>query len=420
MYLKVYLKVYLYRKGLQMYKYVNIKIPNKDCKGIYLYCDSDKVITTSKSADKLIGDSFKLQLRTKINGKSGKKTYTFTKKSKTFLKALEYVAGKREEVRELLKTQGSLVAPKIKEVEVKKTETFIQRVEKFMEAKEISARPATIQNYSTTLNTHSKPLHDKAIEEIILDDIQMIIADLNAKRAPATVVLYARTLAVFLKKKKAPVHKEWEELELPEVDNEVEYVLKLSDTKKIISAMRNYSGTNVGGEVFYQHEEIRNIFAFLLTGRRINEVLGLKYKDIDLKKKTFTISPLRAKGKKKLVFNLDSFLIKAIQSQAELSEIDLDSLTEDQADRKIFKYTKETPRIHFQNLLKSLKLPKLRLHDIRHMIASTLLQNKVPIADISVMLGHSSIAITEARYASKNKSQATRATNALNKLMEGK
>ena len=30
-----------------MRKYVSIKIPDKDCKGIYLYCDSDEVITTS-------------------------------------------------------------------------------------------------------------------------------------------------------------------------------------------------------------------------------------------------------------------------------------------------------------------------------------------------------------------------------------
>ena len=376
------------------------------------------MITSADIANKLISDSFKLQLRTKINGKSGKKTYTFTKKNKTFLKALEYVASKREEVRELLKTHGTLIKPKQKEVEVQSKEIFIDRVEKFMAAKGISARDSTLQNYSTTLKTHSKPLHGKTIEEITLDDVQMIVSDLNSKRASATVVLYVRTLGVFLKREKAPVYKEWEELELPEVHNKVEYPLELSDTKKIIAAMRNYSGTTVDGETFYQFEEIKNIFAFLLTGRRVNEVLGLKYRDINFSKKTFTIPPLRAKGKKKLVFNLDNYLLEAIQSQARLNNIDFDNLTKDQKERRIFKYTKETPRIHFQNLLKSLKLPKLRLHDIRHMLASTLLQNKSPIADISVMLGHSSISVTETRYASRNKSQATRATNTLNKLME--
>ena len=52
------------------------------------------------------------------------------------------------------------------------------------------------------------------------------------------------------------------------------------------------------------------------------------------------------------------------------------------------------------------------------MLGSTLVQNGVPIADISVMLGHSSIAIAEERYASKTKDQASRATNALDDLVD--
>ena len=54
-----------------------------------------------------------------------------------------------------------------------------------------------------------------------------------------------------------------------------------------------------------------------------------------------------------------------------------------------------------------MNLPKLRLHDIRHMIATILVQNKVAIADIRVLLGHSNIAITEDRYANKSKDQAS-------------
>jgi len=50
------------------------------------------------------------------------------------------------------------------------------------------------------------------------------------------------------------------------------------------------------------------------------------------------------------------------------------------------------------------------------MIASTLLQNGTPIADISVMLGHQSIQTTERIYSTKSKEQATRAVQALDKL----
>ncbi len=179
--------------------------------------------------------------------------------------------------------------------------------------------------------------------------------------------------------------------------------------------MREYSRLPIEGESIYQYPEIRNIFAFLLTGRRIGEVLGLKYSDINFETNVFKIPSSRAKGKKDLVYNLDDYLLEAIKRQASAT-----SVTDMTIDRRLFIYTKETRRIHFQSLLKALGIKKLRLHDIRHMLGSTLAQNGVAIVDISVMLGHSSIAITEERYANKTKNQASRVTNALNELVVDK
>ncbi|WP_428023932.1 tyrosine-type recombinase/integrase [Arcobacter sp.] len=403
-----------------MINYIGIEISNKDCKGMFLESEADlKKITSIQEANKVIGKRFKIQLRTKVENKRGKKTFTFESKKITFLKALEYVASQRTEIREILKNHGTLRKQKKaieSQTKIEISETFLDKVETFLETKSISARPSTIQNYITALETHSKTLHEKAISEITIDDIQKIINDmLSNNRAPATVVLYARTIRAFFVKHKAPIISEWDELSLPHVDNKVDYTLSLDDTKRIIHAMRNYSGTNIGDSVFYSFEEIKNIFTFLLSGRRINEVLQLKYTDINLDTKTFKVPSTTAKGKKELIFNLDDYLLDAIKSQARLNNIDLSkSLT----DKKLFKYTKETPRVHFQNLLKAMGLPKLRLHDIRHMLATTLVQNKVPIADISVLLGHSSIAITEARYANKSKDQASRALSIFNEIVK--
>lgn len=416
-----------------MGKYVSVDILKKasTCKGVYLYVDSDvKVINSESQAKKLINeDDFKLQLRTKIDNVTGKKVFTFTKglkngtlynqPKKTFTKALEYVSSKREDVREVLKLHGTLIEKKEvpdSETFLEEQDTFFDKMKYFLETKAISARPSTIQNYSTALKNHSEPLHKMKINDITLEDVQRIVNTMLEDKADATVVLYARTLGAFLKSQKANVSKELENLSLPQVDNKVDYTLNLYDTKRIIQAMRGYSGTTVDNEIFYSFEEIKNIFAFSLTGRRINEILNLKYTDINFQANTFKIPAITTKGKKELVFNLDDYLLEAIHSQAKLNNVDL---TKTLTDKRLFKYTKETPRVHFQNLLKALGLPRLRLHDIRHMLASTLVQNKVPIADISVMLGHSSIAITEARYASKHKDQASRATNALNDLMEG-
>lgn len=402
-----------------MNKFIGIEIANKDCKGMFFDSETNlEKIVSVKEVNKLIGKVFKIQLRTRVNGKMGKKTFTFESKKITFLKAIEYVASKRSEVRETLKQKGTLrKEKKVQEskIEVEEGETFLEKVETFLETKEISARKSTIQNYSTALNIHSKPLHNKSIESITVNDVQKIINKMLSNKAAATVVLYARTLRAFLAKHKAPVISEWDELSLPHIDNKVDYTLSLADTKKIIYAMRNYSGTTVDNETFYQFEEIKNIFTFLLSGRRINEVLQLKYSDINFENNTFKVPASTAKGKKELVFNLDDYLLNAINSQARLSNVNLSKTL---TGKKLFKYTKETPRVHFQNLLKAMNLPKLRLHDIRHMLATTLVQNGVPIADISVLLGHSSIAITEARYANKSKDQASRALDAFNDIIK--
>ncbi len=401
-----------------MNNYISINIPNKDCKGMFLSCSTElKKITTTGEANKLISKTFKIQLRTKVNGKRGKKIFSFESKKITFLKAIEFVASKRNATREVLKDTGTLRKQTVKEdVEQKVYKTFKEEIKPFLATKSIEVRENTIGVYKTVLNNHSKPLHNKFIHDIKITDIQAIVSEMVKTKAPATVQLFERTLRVFLKDLKAPITLEWSNLKLPIVDNIKKYTLKLEDTKKIIACMREYSGTTVNGETFYVYEEIKNMFTFLLTGRRVNEVIGLKYTDIDFENKTFTIPPIRAKGKVELKFNVDDNLLQAIESQARLNNIDLNR---ELPNKVLFDYCRETPRYHFQKLLVSMGLPKLRLHDIRHMLASTLIQNEVAIADVSVMLGHSSIKTTEKRYANKSPDQATRVTDALSDILGG-
>lgn len=413
-----------------MSKFILVNIKNKNCTGLYLQIDNtftDDIDSMKKANDLLKKQKqIKIQLRTKIDGVRGKKNYTFnyhetkTDKELLFVKSFKDVIDildiKRLEIKEKLKAGETLREKKvIEEVEEKEIITFFDKVEDFLKYKSISARKSTIKNYSTALKMHSKELHNKEFSSITIKDIQKIVYRLLEEgRAAATVALYAGTIGAFFRTYKKETLINFEELELPEVDNKIEYTLSLEDTKKIIKVMREYSRIELGDEVFYQYEEIKNIFAFCLTGRRISEILNLKFSDLNFQTNTFKVPAITAKGKKELIFEIDNYILAALESQSRLRGIDLYS----QSEAKIFKYTKETARVHFQNILKVLKLPKLRLHDIRHMLATTLVQNGVPIQDISRMLGHSSISITEQRYAKTNKEQATRATNAFNSLME--
>lgn len=415
-----------------MSKFISLNIDKFNCTGLFLQVDDNFTaeIKTSKQANDLLKKQkeMKIQLRTKIDGKRGKKNFTFnyheTKTDKellyvtSFKDLIDIVDSKRLDIKETIKAGGTL---RKKKVIVQKEEnekiTFLNLMEEFLKDKEVSARKSTLVNYKTTLEHHSKELHNKEFSTITIKDIQKIVHRLlENKKAPATVVLYARTLGAFFKKyRKYNNSINFEDLALPEYDNKVEYKLSLEDTKRIIKVLREYSKVDLGnGEVFYQYEEIKNIFAFSLTGRRISEIISLKFSDLNFETNSYKITATNTKGKKELDFVIDDYLMDALKSQARLRNIDLYSRSE----AKIFTYTKETARVHFQNILKALKLPRLRLHDIRHMLGTTLVQNGVAIQDISRMLGHSSISITEQRYAKTNKDQANRATNAFNSLME--
>ena len=408
----------------------NIKT-NKDCTGLFLQVEDDfqeEIKTIAKANDFLKKYSkVTIQLRITINNKKNKKNFTFyyneTKPDKdnnivnSFNMILDIINFKRLDIKETIKAGGALREKKvIEQKEENEKITFLHRVEEFLKNKEISARKSTMTNYRTALLLHSKDLHNREFTSITIKDIQKIIHKLlELKKAPATVALYARTVGAFFKKYKKEILIDFEELQLPEFDNKVEYKLSLEDTKRIIKVLREYSKVDLGnGEVFYQYEEIKNIFAFSLTGRRISEITNLKFSDLNFETNSFKIPAITAKGKKELDFVIDDYLLEALKSQARLRNIDLYSRSE----AKIFTYTKETARVHFQNIMKALELPRLRLHDIRHMLGTTLVQNGIPIQDISRMLGHSSISITEQRYAKTNKDQANKATNAFNSLMD--
>lgn len=408
----------------------NIKT-NKDCTGLFLQVEDDfqeEIKTIAKANDFLKKHSkVTIQLRITINNKKNKKNFTFyyneTEPDKnnnivnSFNMILDIINFKRLDIKETIKAGGTLRKKKvIEQKEENEKITFLHRVEEFLKNKEISARKSTMTNYRTALLLHSKDLHNREFSSITIKDIQKIIHKLlELKKAPATVALYARTVGAFFKKHKKEISIDFEDLALPEFDNKVEYKLSLEDTKRIIKVLREYSKIDLGnGEVFYQYEEIKNIFAFSLTGRRISEILNLKFSDLNFETNSFKIPAITAKGKKELDFVIDDYLLEALKSQARLRNIDLYSRSE----AKIFTYTKDTARVHFQNILKALNLPRLRLHDIRHMLGTTLVQNGIPIQDISRMLGHSSISITEQRYAKTNKDQANKATNAFNSLVE--
>lgn len=382
-------------------KFVSIDIKNKYCKGIYLFTNLDS-ITDAKQVKP--ADYYKFEIRTRVKGKLAKRIVEV--RNKSFIKALEYVSTLKDEFRDDIEQYGTIRnKKKIELISLSPDKkTFFELAKEYIDYKTPNWKVSTITNNKNALLIRSTALHNKFIEDVTLQDIQAFVNKMSINFKPNTINGAIGSLRSFLTYNDSKIS--WKKLKRPTAEK-IHYNFELEDTKKIIAAMRDYSKMIVNGEVYYQYLEIKNVFLFLLNGRRISEVLSLTFDRVT--NSTYTVTADRSKINRTLTFDLTSELKEVIEQQRNISK-----------DNKLFHFAQNTIRRHFYSLLKALNYPRIRIHDIRHMIASTLLQNGTVIADISVMLGHQSVQTTERIYSTTAKEQATRAVQALDALVKPK
>ena len=184
---------------------------------------------------------------------------------------------------------------------------------------------------------------------------------------------------------------------------------------------------------FYKHDELLHLFEIVketnirlevilaaVYGLRREEVLGLKWDAIDFKRKTVTIrhtvQRFKVNGKTQFVFK------DKTKSQSSYRTLPLFNFIEDLLNeyKEIYaEYKKILGNMYndeykayvclmpngelmkpgylshtFAKVLEDNELKHIRLHDLRHSCATLLIQNKVPVKDIQIWLGHSNIQTT--------------------------
>ena len=165
------------------------------------------------------------------------------------------------------------------------------------------------------------------------------------------------------------------------LDNKVEHYLDATELERLIAVLQTSANRTVC-----------LIAMFLLsTGARMNEALTAKWEHINLETRTWIVPALHSKSKKQRSIPLnDSALdiIKRLDTEGEFEYLFVNRVTG-------LAYS----NIHkaWGKLRLQAGLPKLRIHDLRHMYASFLVNNGVEIYAISKILGHSTVKVTE-RY----------------------
>jgi len=256
--------------------------------------------------------------------------------------------------------------------------------------------PHTAKSYISAYDVHILPnFGDSDIHTIKYIDYQNFANKLlRSGRKPKTV---KNILSILGNLYRFAIKNDWydgrnypEMVDLPVIDNKFYVPFDAELQRQYLIAVYHFD------ELIY-----RDMFLMLLHGRRLGEVLNLEWQYVDLKSGLVYYPPEKNKSRRHRTYRLTDFMIKILR-EYHAREIEL------QGTPFVTGYVFYNPKTGkpfanlakpWRRLLKAKNLPYTKLHSIRHILGTYLINElKFPITDVSFMLGHSDVNITMKYY----------------------
>lgn len=197
------------------------------------------------------------------------------------------------------------------------------------------------------------------------------------------------------------------------------YAVRYYDLKSNPCAKAGSMGKSKAEEMdFWTGEEFRKFIdsvmnkrlsymAFMIlywTGMRLGELLALNPKDVDLEKRTISITKSYQRlGKKDVITPPKTSKSKRVITIPEFLAADIkdymDSLYDLQEDDRLFPITKYYLEHEMQRGIKESGVKRIRVHDLRHSHASMLIELGFSPLEIENRLGHEKVETTLNTYA---------------------
>lgn len=152
------------------------------------------------------------------------------------------------------------------------------------------------------------------------------------------------------------------------------------------------------------------VIAALMTGCRQSELLTLTWDCVDLPRRSLRLSGSRTKTGKGRDIPINETLHRLLKSLPRPIDKTKPVFT-----KKGKPISKTILKLGWKAALEASEIDHLRFHDLRHTAASWLVAAGVPLYEVSRILGHSSIRMTE-RYAHFAPDHLRRATEALDRV----
>lgn len=215
----------------------------------------------------------------------------------------------------------------------------------------------------------------------------------------------------------------------PEKTN-IQY-LERHHVKAFLDALRE-SNYKFKGVVFKGHRLFPLYLLALTTGMRRGELLGLKWENIDFKKRLirvrtslvdtddgYLLQDSTKTGKERIIGPVSEKIIAVLEEHKARQAQEFLVLGRPEKDKGlVFTSMEGTPisprnlNRQFQTLIKKLKLPEINFHALRHTCATMLIEDGVDLKTIADLLGHSNASMLLNIYShvtSKMKDRAARA-----------
>ena len=171
---------------------------------------------------------------------------------------------------------------------------------------------------------------------------------------------------------------------------------QLEEKKVVNDAVNKYKTVYAAINKVYKNDpHHRAIFLLGFNGRRRNEVLSLKWEDIDFENNKYTVRAKTSKVNMDMMFELPSDVKSALlEFQGERGNV-----------FKVKNIVKQYPKIR-----KECGIPEFTFHWMRNLAVSALSAKGVDATHLSAMLGHTD-AGTIKKYLSLQRSDSTAVTN---------
>jgi len=295
----------------------------------------------------------------------------------------------------------------------------------WQEEKKQFVKKSTYAAYALIVDKHLLPafgnlilVTEKEVQAFVLSKLQTGLSQKTIK----DMLIVLRMILKFGAKKQYCTYLPFDVIFPTERERQDLTVLSVTNQRKIINYVReNFTFRNLG------------IFICLSTGIRIGEVCALTWNDIDVDngiihiRKTIQRIYLNENGVKKTELLIDTpktaTSMKDIPMIKELYEVlkplkkvvnsDYFVLTND-----IKPTEPRTYRNYYKSLLKTLNIPAIKFHGLRHSFATRCIESKCDYKTVSVILGHSNISTTLNLYVHPNYEQKKKCIDKMFKFLK--